>query len=81
MSRNMKIQNFKKIRSIFVTLVLVFAINSAISYASSNRATSAISIPKDTPRPKATSAISIPKDTPRPKATSAISIPKDTPRP
>jgi hypothetical protein len=75
--------NFKRFRAILLTLALVFAINSAISYASGNnsRATSALMIPKDTPRPKATSALMIPKDTPRPKATSALMIPKDTPRP
>ncbi len=74
---------FKRIGSVLIVLTMTFGINSAISYASGDngRATSSISIPRETPRPKATSSISIPRETPRPKATSSISIPRETPRP
>lgn len=84
MLRNIsKNKNFKRFGAILMTLTMTFAINSAISYAGGDteRATSSLSIPRDTPRPKATSSLSIPRDTPRPKATSSLSIPRDTPRP
>lgn len=59
---------FKRIGSVLIVLTMTFGINSAISYASGDtgRATSSLSIPRDTPRPKATSSLAIPRDTPRP---------------
>ncbi len=76
-------RNFKRISSVILTLAMVLTINGAISLAAgdSNKATSALSIPRDTPQPKATSALSIPRDTPQPKATFSTPIPRDTPRP
>lgn len=61
-------KNFKRFGSILLTLTMTFGINIAISYAGGDtgKASSALSIPTDTPRPKASSALSIPTDTPRP---------------
>jgi hypothetical protein len=79
----LKTKNIRKLRSVIFTLLLIFAINSAISYASGSntRSSSALMIPRDTPKPKASSALMIPRDTPKPKASSALMIPRDTPKP
>ena len=73
----------KRFRSVIITLIAVFAVNTAISFASGDngRSTIAMTIEKETSRPKATIAMTAPKDTPRPKATIAMTAPTDTPRP
>ncbi|MDI6779266.1 MAG: hypothetical protein QME25_03600 [Bacteroidota bacterium] len=60
----------KRFRSVIITLIAVFAVNTAISFAGgdSGRASIATAIEKETSRPKAISASFMPKDTPRPKA-------------
>jgi len=74
----------KKIRAILITLVLVFAANMAISYASnvpllpdSPRPKSNVPLLPDSPRPK--SNVPLLPDSPRPK--SNVPLLPDSPRP
>ena len=73
----------KRFRSVIITLIAVFAVNSAISFAGgdSGGASIATAIEKETSRPKATCAAIAPINTPRPKATCAAIAPITTPRP
>ena len=73
----------KRFRSVIITLIAVFAVNSAISFAGgdSGRASITTAIEKETSRPKATIAMIASKDFPRPKATIAMIASTDFPRP
>lgn len=46
-------RNFKRLGSVILTLALIITINGAISLAAgdTNKASSLLSIPRDTPRP------------------------------
>jgi len=75
---------FKKVRAIFITIIVVFGVNMAISYTStapllpdSPRPKSTVPILPDSPRPKST--VPILPDSPRPKST--VPILPDSPRP